>query len=148
MGARRHFEVHFHNRKLPKVTRSGIRRVWWLGAERNGFLYKKLLHKKRCAARHVIVMQKPLSLPLVASLPPNCISQPLQNLQVEMTGNFLSRWCEIVVHQTFGVRELKEISDCPSKSSQSASRCLVTDLLIPCSRTDRLATLVHNCLLF
>jgi hypothetical protein len=37
----------------------------------------------------VIVMQKPLSLPLVAPLPPNFIAQHLQNLHVDMTCNIL-----------------------------------------------------------
>jgi hypothetical protein len=32
-------------------------------------------------------MQKPLSLTLVAPIPPNCTAQHLQNLQVEMTSN-------------------------------------------------------------
>ena len=73
-------EAHFQSREQPKVTRSEIRRVRWLGDDRNVFLGEELLHNKRCVARCVIVMQKPLSMPLVAPLPPNCIAQPLQNL--------------------------------------------------------------------
>ena len=65
-------EAHFQSREQPKVTRSEIRRVRWLSDDRNVFLGEELLHNKRCVARCVIVMQKPLSLPLVAPLPPNC----------------------------------------------------------------------------
>jgi hypothetical protein len=54
------------------------------------FLGEELLHNMRCVARRVIVMQKPLSLPLVAPLPPNCVAQPLQKFKVEMTNNILS----------------------------------------------------------
>jgi hypothetical protein len=50
-------------------------------------------------------MQKPLSLPLVAQLPLNCIAQPLQNLHIEMTSIALSRRYELMMHQTIGVRE-------------------------------------------
>jgi hypothetical protein len=37
---------------------------------------QELPHNKRCEARGVTVTQKPLSLPLVAPLPPDCIAQP------------------------------------------------------------------------
>jgi hypothetical protein len=66
----------------------------------NAFLGEKLQHNKRCVAWCIIVMQKPLSLPLVAPFPPNCIVQPLQNLHVEITINSLSRWYELMVHHT------------------------------------------------
>jgi hypothetical protein len=60
---------------------------------------EELLRNKRCVARCVIVMQKPLPLPHVAPLPPNCIAQPLQNVHIEMTSNTLSRRYELMVHQ-------------------------------------------------
>jgi len=81
----RPLEAHFKSREQIKVTRSEIRRVQWLGDDRNAFLGEELLHNKRCVAQCVIVMQKPLSLPLVAPFPPKCIAQPLQNVHVEMT---------------------------------------------------------------
>jgi hypothetical protein len=51
-------------------------------------------------------MQKPLSLPLVAPLPPNRIAQPLQDLHVEMASNSLPN--ELMVHQTVDVKECYE----------------------------------------
>jgi hypothetical protein len=41
-------------------------------------------------ARCIIVMQEPLSLPLVAPLPPNCIAH-VKNLRAEMINSTLSR---------------------------------------------------------
>jgi hypothetical protein len=55
----RPLEAYFQNREQPKVTRSEIQRVRWLGDERNAFLGEELLHNKRCMAQCVIVMQKP-----------------------------------------------------------------------------------------
>jgi hypothetical protein len=55
------------------------------------------------------MIQKPLSLPLVVPLPPNCNLLSLQNLHVEMTT--LSRWYELMVHQTINVKEFQELSD-------------------------------------
>ena len=78
------------------------------GDDRNAFLGEELLHNKRCVARNVIVMQKPLSLPLVPPFPLNCIAQPLQNLHVEMTINSLSRWYELMVHHTVNVKKCNE----------------------------------------
>jgi hypothetical protein len=67
------------------------------------------------------VMQKPLSLPHAAPLPPNCIAQPLQNLHVEMTSNTPSRRYELTVHQTVDLKEciehaeeFRELFDYPS----------------------------------
>jgi len=80
-------EADFQSREEPKANRSEIQRVRWFGDDRNAFLGEKLLHNKRCMTRCVIVMKKPLSLPIVATFPPNCIAQPLQNLHVEMTIN-------------------------------------------------------------
>jgi len=74
----------------------------------NAFLSEELPHNKRRVARCVIVMQKPLSLPLVAPFPRNCIAQPLQNLHVEMTINSLSRQFEIVVDHTVDVKKCNE----------------------------------------
>jgi hypothetical protein len=71
----------------------------------NVFLGEELLHNKRRVARCVIVMQEPLSLPLVAQLPPNCIVQHLQNLHLEMTGNALPKLYEITVRQIFHVKK-------------------------------------------
>jgi hypothetical protein len=79
-----------------------------LGDDRNAFLSEELLHNKRCVARCIIVMQKPLSVPLVVPFPPNCITQPLQNLHVEMTINSLSRRYELMVHNTTDVKKCKE----------------------------------------
>ena len=101
-------EAHFQNREEPKVTRSEIRRLRWLGDDRNAFLREELLRNKRCVARCVIVMQKPLSLPLVAPFPLKCIGQPLQNLHVEMTINSLSRQYELMVHHTVDVKKCNE----------------------------------------
>jgi hypothetical protein len=53
-------EAHFQSRQQLKVTRSEIRRVRWL----DGW-WQELLHNKRCVARCIIVMQKPLSLPAI-----------------------------------------------------------------------------------
>jgi hypothetical protein len=66
--------THFHIREQPEVTRSENRRLWCLSDERNAFPDEELLHKKRCVARCVIVMQKTLSMPIVALLAPDCIA--------------------------------------------------------------------------
>jgi len=71
----RPLEAHFQSRKQPKVTRCEIRWVRWLGDDRNYFLGEELLHNKQNVAWFVIVMETPLSLPLVAPFPPNCIAQ-------------------------------------------------------------------------
>jgi hypothetical protein len=60
------------------------------------------------------VMQKPLSLPLVTPLPPNCIAESLQNLHVEIASNTLCRWYEHTVNQTVKVKDFRELFDCPS----------------------------------
>jgi len=83
-------EAHFKSRELTKVPRSEIRKVRWLGDDRNAFLSEKLPHNKRCVTRCLVVMQKPLSLPDVTLFSPNCMGQPPQNLHVEMT-SVLSR---------------------------------------------------------
>ena len=62
--------AHFQSRQEPKVTPSEIRRLRWLGDDRNAFLVEEMLYNKRCVARCVIVVQKPLSLPHVAPFPP------------------------------------------------------------------------------
>jgi hypothetical protein len=46
----------------------------WLREDRNTFLGEELLHNKRCVDRCIIVMQKPLSLPLVVPFPLDCIA--------------------------------------------------------------------------
>jgi hypothetical protein len=69
---------------------------WW----QECFSQWELLHNKRCVTQCIIVMQKPLSLSLVVLLPPNFITQPLQNLHIEMASNTLSRWSEFILHQT------------------------------------------------
>jgi len=56
MVVMRPIEAHFQSREQPKVTRSEIRRVRWLGDDRNAFLGEKLLHIKRCIAWCVIVL--------------------------------------------------------------------------------------------
>jgi hypothetical protein len=57
-------EANFQIREQLEVTRSDIRRVRWLGDDRNVYLVEELLHNKRRVARCVIEMQKPLSPPL------------------------------------------------------------------------------------
>jgi hypothetical protein len=89
-----------------------------LGDDRNVFLGEELLHNKQCVARCVIVMQKPLSMPLVAPISPNCIAQPLQNLHVEMTSN-----TPVQAVRTHGAPnshspsagKFRELFDCPSQ---------------------------------
>jgi hypothetical protein len=66
-------EAHFQSGEQPKGACSEIRTVRWLGDDRIALLGEELLHKPY-VARCVLVMQKPLSLPLVESLPPNCTS--------------------------------------------------------------------------
>jgi hypothetical protein len=78
------------------------------------FLGKELLHNKRYVARDVILMQKPLPLPLVTLLPPNRITQPLHNLHIEITTNTLSSQYRVIVHQTIVVKEFQELFDLPS----------------------------------
>ena len=104
----RSVEANFQSREQPKVTLSEIWRVRWLSGDRNAFLGQELLQNKRFVARCVIVIQKPLSLPIVAPFLPNCIAQPLQNLHVEMTINSLPRWYEIMVHHTVNVKKCNE----------------------------------------
>jgi hypothetical protein len=98
-------EAHFHSRVQPTVTRSEIRTVWWLGDDTTSDVWLGALSwcRNRCPC-----------LPLVAPLPPNCISQPLHNLQVEMTSNTLSRRYKLTVHQTVDVKGFREILQCPS----------------------------------
>jgi hypothetical protein len=50
-----------------------------LGVDRIVLLREKLPYNKRRAARCIIVMQKPLPLLLVMSLPPSNTAKPLQN---------------------------------------------------------------------
>jgi hypothetical protein len=57
-------------------------------------------------------MQKPLFAPLS----PNYITQPLQNLHVEMTSNTLSRLFELMVQQTVDIKAFRELFDYPSYS--------------------------------
>jgi hypothetical protein len=81
------------SQKVPRmvifdcIRRTCGKRVQWLGDDRNVFLGEELLHNKRCVVLCPIVMQNPLSLPLVTPLPQNCIAQPLKNFHVEMTSN-------------------------------------------------------------
>jgi hypothetical protein len=83
----------------------------WLDDDRNVFLGEELLHNKPCMAQHVTMIQKPLPLPLVMLLPPNCITQPLKNLPIEMT--ILPREYELTVHQTtVDVKEFRELFGC------------------------------------
>jgi hypothetical protein len=79
-----HLEAQFQCKEQPKVIWSEIWTVQWSRVDRNVFLDEEFLHNKRCVARYIIVMQKPLSLPLVAPLLPNCIMQTLQNLHDEL----------------------------------------------------------------
>jgi hypothetical protein len=47
----RPLEAYFKSREEPKVTRSEIRRLWWLGYDGNDFFGEELLHNKRFVAR-------------------------------------------------------------------------------------------------
>jgi hypothetical protein len=73
-------EGYFKSREQPKVIQSEI----WLGGDMKVFLGEELLHSKEFVVQCFIVMWKLLSLPLVAPLPPNCITQPLQNLLLQI----------------------------------------------------------------
>jgi hypothetical protein len=53
----------------------------------------------------------PACLPLAAPLPPNCIAQPLQNLNVQMASKTLSSRYELVVQQTVDIKEFWELFD-------------------------------------
>jgi len=113
----RPFETHFQSREDPKVTRSEIRRVWWLGDDTNAFLGHELLHNKRCAARCVIVMQKPLSLPFVAPFPPNCIAQAFLS-------SLNHRTLQISFRVTFGCSLLQKCASrgCVSQPWRTSNR--------------------------
>jgi hypothetical protein len=52
------------------------------------------------------VMQKPLSLPLVMPLPPNCFAQPLKYFHIELSSNTLSKRYELMVQQTVDVKNI------------------------------------------
>jgi hypothetical protein len=88
--------------------------VQWLGNHRKVFLDEELLHNKWCVARCIIVMHKPLSLPLTFLLSPNCIAQRLQNLHVKMASIVLSKRYKLMMHQSVDVKEFRELFDCPS----------------------------------
>jgi hypothetical protein len=66
---------HFQSREQPKVTRSDIRRVRWLRDDRNCCTTSDVWLGALSWCRNHCPC-----LPLVAPLPPNCITQPLQNL--------------------------------------------------------------------
>jgi hypothetical protein len=87
--------------------------VRWLSDGRNVYLVDELLHDKRCVVRCVIVMQKPLPLPLFPPLSPNCIPQPLQNVHIEITSNALPRRYEPTVHEIVDVKEFQELLIAP-----------------------------------
>jgi hypothetical protein len=74
------------------------------------FFGEELLHNKQYVAQSIIMMEKPLPLPLVM-LPLNCIIQPLQNVHVEMTSITQSRWYKLMVHQTVDVKEFRVLFD-------------------------------------
>jgi hypothetical protein len=102
-----------HSREQPNVTRSEIRRVRWLG---DVFICEELRPNKLCVACALSWCRNhcPCQLLIVAALPPNYISQPLQDLHVEMTSNTLSRRYEFMVHQTVDVKEFRKRFYCPS----------------------------------
>jgi hypothetical protein len=58
-------------------------------------------------------MQEPLSLPLVAPLPPICITQSVQNLHIEITSTTLCGRYGFMTHQAVHVKEFREHFDCP-----------------------------------
>jgi hypothetical protein len=74
-------EAHFQSREQPKVIRSEIRRVRWLGDDTPSIVWLGALPWCR---NHCPCM------PLVEPLPPKWIAQPMQNLHVEITSSTLS----------------------------------------------------------
>jgi hypothetical protein len=92
--------AHFQSSAQPEVTGSEVRRVRWLGDDRNScttsdvWLGALLWCSNHCPC-----------LPLVAPLPPNCTTQPLQTLHVAMTSNTLSRRYELMVHHTVELKK-------------------------------------------
>jgi hypothetical protein len=102
-------EAHLQSREQPKVTRSEIRRVRWLGDDTTSDVWLGALSWCR---NHCPCL--PATCRTASS---NCIAQPVQNLQVEMTSNTLSRRYELMVHQSINVKEFREIFDCPLYST-------------------------------
>jgi hypothetical protein len=92
-------KTHFQSREQPKVTRSKKWRVRWFGDERNVCLAAELLNKL-CVSRWVVMKRRPLSMPL---------HNLCKNFHVEMTSNTLSRWYELMVHQTVNVKGCREL---------------------------------------
>jgi hypothetical protein len=58
-------------------------------------------------------------LPLAEPLPPNCITEPLQNLHVEMTSLTLPRRYELMAHQTVHVKEFQKFFTHPRPLNMS-----------------------------
>jgi hypothetical protein len=109
--------------------------VRWLGDDRNGVLGDELLHNMLYMVRWFMVMQKPLSLLHVASLPLICAAEPLYSLHVKQTNKKQTPWPlvrertiltklhvnvtnitlpirdELMVHQTVDVKEFRELFD-------------------------------------
>jgi hypothetical protein len=100
-------EARFHSTEQPTVTRSEVRRRRWLDNDKNHcttsdvWLGALSWCRKHCPCP-----------PHVAPLPPNCIAQPLQNLDVRMSSDTLSRRYELLAHQDVE-KEFRELSDCP-----------------------------------
>jgi hypothetical protein len=92
-------EAHFQRREQPVVIRSEIRRVRWLGDDRNCCTTSDVWLGALSRCRNHCPCP-----PRVSPLPPNCIAQPLQNLHVEMTNNTLYNRYELMVHQTIDIK--------------------------------------------
>jgi hypothetical protein len=74
-------EARFQSRERPNAIRCEIQQVQWLADDRSVCFSQSGIATQEMYDSVFIVMQKPLSLPLVTLLPPSCIVQPLQNWQ-------------------------------------------------------------------
>jgi hypothetical protein len=98
-------EDNFQSREQPEVTRSEIRRLWWLGDDRDvlprrGFATQQAMYRRLCYRD-----KRPLSLLLAAPLHPNCIAQPLQNLHIEISSNL---HYEFMMHHSDDIKEFRK----------------------------------------
>jgi hypothetical protein len=96
------------SREHPKATRSEIRRVRWLGDDRNCCTTSDVWLGALSWCRNHCPC-----LPLVAPLPQNYIAHSLQNLHIEMTSNTLSTRYKLMVHQTADVKEFQKLLTAP-----------------------------------
>ena len=126
----RPLEANVQNREQPKVTRSEIQTVRWLGDDRNAFLGEELPHNKRCVARCVIVMQKPLGTNLaLTSLIFQIVGQNRMNGSVtdaSVLFQLHDGHSSIILNQLshfFNQRNSGSFFDCPTYVTGSRFRC-------------------------